>query len=152
MKKTTCPVAGESWDSIIAIFLNLDVGFKYILPLYHNISFHHLNFEPLFGSLIKVHLFGSLAYSLRISSNHSGITIEIAYVWTSSFLDSASTARFSFPLLCNISKSKVAIFSIHLCCYVDNAFVEGDIEDCYGMFLWVFFSLEGTVTILLIQV
>ena len=75
--------------------------------------------------------------------------IEIAYVWTSSFLDRASVTKLSFPPLCNISISKVAIFLSTFVVLLTMFFVGGGIEDYYGMFLSVFFSLEGIVVILL---
>ena len=48
---------------------------------------------------------------------------KCAKVCTSStFLERTSSTMLSFHFLCNISISKVAIFSIHFCCSVDNVF------------------------------
>jgi hypothetical protein len=63
------------------------------------------------------------AYSIQVSANHSGMVIDIEKTCVySSFHDRASTTMLSFPILCRISISNVAIFSIHFCCLVDNVF------------------------------
>jgi hypothetical protein len=65
----------------------------------------------------------SLAYSLRISFSHSGIVIDTAKTCaSSSFHERASATMLSFPFLCSISISNVAIFSIHFCCSWVNVF------------------------------
>ena len=65
----------------------------------------------------------SLAYSARISFNHYRMTIMAAHVvWSSCLCESASATTFSFPFLCNISKSKADNFYIHFYCSIDNVF------------------------------
>jgi hypothetical protein len=61
-------------------------------------SFFHSNFGFWSKLLIMELDSGSLAYSTRISSNQSRVTIVVAYSFTSSsFHDSASTTMLSFP-------------------------------------------------------
>jgi hypothetical protein len=73
---------------------------------------------------------------VQISSNHSGMTIDILKTCVSSYFDDrASATMLYFPLLCRISISNVEIFSIHFFFCFTMFFVVTSTGDCYDLFI-----------------
>ena len=122
LKKPTWIIVGKSLFSFRNWVLNFDELGKYILCLYHSMSFSHeyLEFVPLLFSTYSISflLSRSFTYSIWNFEIHSGTTMDMAHIEASlsCFLDKLFATLLSLPFLYKMSKSETWIFLTHFCC------------------------------------
>ena len=112
LKNRTCLAIGESWFSFKTWVLNFEELGKYIICLYHSMSFPHEYLEfiaPLLSTSSIIFLvFWFLTYSVWTSQIHSIMIMEIAHRMASfhAFLVSHLHPYFPYPFVQNVKIKK----------------------------------------------